>query len=154
MDLIRDFRKVSQSLRADQKLGISRAWTLFLMRGGLHGSPNQIRRNARNVLKQLFPKSTQAEIDRLVFYFLIRMSSAIGDQMAHTGMKERTFEEATASRDKLADAKSSISEMSNSDLYQLQMMMNKKQSLESMISTLMKAASDSQAEIAGNLKGA
>ena len=54
-----------------------------------------------------------------------------------------TYEEASASRDKLADQAASIGEMSEMDMLQLQLMMDKKNQLEVMISNVMKAGYES-----------
>jgi hypothetical protein len=60
-------------------------------------------------------------------------------QMKKTGMKEMTYEEATAERDKWKDKKDSISEMGEMDMLMLQQLMDKKTQLEQMISNVMKA---------------
>jgi len=63
--------------------------------------------------------------------------------MTTKGNQCMTYEEASASRDKLADQAASIGEMSEMDMLQLQLMMDKKNQLEVMISNVMKAGYES-----------
>jgi ABC-type transporter Mla subunit MlaD len=65
---------------------------------------------------------------------------------------EATLKEAKALMDKLKDQKDTISELGQEDMLQLQQLMEKKSQLEQMISNVMKAAAESQNNIAKNLK--
>ena len=149
MELIESFRVVSHLLRMEQKLGISRALTSFLTRGGLLGSAYAIRQNALSALRPLFPRSTPAELDLFVFYFLIRLTSFAGKQMGLAGSKSI---DATVMRDSFSQPKHSMSELNEADLLYLQSMMDRKSALETMISNAIYAAMAAQSALAGNLK--
>jgi hypothetical protein len=64
----------------------------------------------------------------------------------------KDLESASLTRDKLHDAKDSISEMNQQDLLLLQQMMEKKSQLEAMIGRVMRSTDSAQAALAAALK--
>lgn len=166
MDLnsIRRYRQVSQSLQPEQKVGMRMALIPFLMRGGLLGSPFNIRRQASSVLRLQFPRSSPGEIGLLSFCFLTRLAAAIGRlpgydfrgdgevPLKFKGKEELTYEEACGKRDSLRDARNSMDELNAQDMLFLQRAMETKSQLESMISNVMQASGDAENSLASNLK--
>ncbi len=65
---------------------------------------------------------------------------------------ELTLKDAKTLMGKIKSQKDAISELNQQDMLMLQQLMEKKSQLESMISNVMKAASESQSNIAKNLK--
>jgi len=65
---------------------------------------------------------------------------------------ETTLSEANRLMNEIRDQKQSINEMNQEDMIWLQKLMEKKSQLEQMISNTMKAAAETQANIAKNLK--
>jgi hypothetical protein len=66
---------------------------------------------------------------------------------------ETILKEAKTLMEKLQNQKDAISELNQQDMLMLQQLMEKKSQLETMISNTMKAASETQSNIASNLKG-
>ena len=91
-------------------------------------------------------ETTNKKIDtRLVNQKLVQLQSNIKNL-------ETTLKEAKILVDKIQSQKDGISELNKQDMRILQELMEKKSQLESMISNTMKAASETQNNIAANLK--
>jgi len=68
------------------------------------------------------------------------------------GVKEMSYEDAQAMKGRLNDSKDSLNELNQEDMFWMQRLMEQKSQLESMISNVMKANSDTQGQLSSNLK--